>query len=148
MKRVISVILAMLLLCGASAAGAQAASASSNLDSFVDDYVKQINKVIGALTDTSAKNPVNNQKNVEKALKGFDLSSLTDEQLETVVGLLTKLQGFGVNVETYLKGMNLPIPVKAALHKANLVKYPIWERSSFWNFIFKWLLFGWIWMDK
>jgi len=37
--------------------------------------------------------------------------------------------------------------VKAALHDAGLMSYPIWERDFMWHLIVKYLLIGWLWMD-
>ena len=63
----------------------------------------------------------------------------------------TALEGLkliGFDYTAILKSVDgsLPIAVKAALHKAGLMNYPIWERSLFWNLVFKYLLFGWVWM--
>jgi hypothetical protein len=36
--------------------------------------------------------------------------------------------------------------LKAALHKAGIAQYSLWERSDFWHWVFRYLFFGWIWM--
>lgn len=125
MKKIISVLLITLLLCGGVSVAASAAPALS--------LPKASALAIPKLEDL---------------LKPFDLSNLSETQLKLLIGTLAALKKLGVDLAKYLEPVtkNLPIPVKAALHEAGLVEFPIWERSYVFNFIFKWLLFGWLWM--
>ena len=83
-------------------------------------------------------------------LAGYDLANLTESQLNTLITILTALKKAGVNYKPLLEAADgiLPFAVKAALHDAGLMSYPIWERDYLMYLVFRYLLFGWIWMDK
>ena len=89
-------------------------------------------------------------KQLTNFLASADLENLTDAQLELLIGILNTLKKAGVNYVPLLEAVDgyLPFTVKAALHDAGLMNYPIWERNFMMYLVFKYLLFGWIWMDK
>jgi len=120
MKRILSILLAALLLGGVMSAGFTAAAAPA----------------LSAASDL-------------KALLDNGGANITDAQLQTLIKILDALKRTNLfNYQGILKdyGKNLPIAAKATLHKLGLMNYPIWERDIFFNLIFKYLLFGWIWM--
>jgi hypothetical protein len=86
--------------------------------------------------------------NLENFLAGKTLENLTAQELNLLKALLEGLKLLGIDYTAVLKKYDsqLPVAVKAALHDAGLMSYPIWERSVFFNFIFKYLLLGWLWM--
>ena len=122
MKKLLSILLAVLMLGGAMMVASSAAPGK---------------EVSGAATDSLAN-----------FLRNKDLKNLSKTDINLLVALLEGLQFLGIDYKTLLNSVSgqLPIAVKAALHKAGLMKYPIWERSVFFNLIFKIFLFGWIWM--
>jgi len=130
MKRCLCALLAALTLLGAfgvaaSAAPAAAKSSTSALDKMINDSVRNVTAEI------------------EKLLK---MENVTEKDLKPLIDMLSIGSMFGIDFGKYLKNFDIPIPVKAMLHKAGVMKFPIYERSYVWNFIFKYLLFGWIWM--
>jgi len=88
-------------------------------------------------------------KQLTNFLASADLANLTDAQLELLIGILNTLKKAGVNYVPLLEAVDgyLPFAVKAALHDAGLMNYPIWERDFVMYLIFKYLLFGWLWME-
>jgi len=82
-------------------------------------------------------------------LAGVELESLTEAQLNLLILTLNGLKALGVDYASILTPLRpvLPFAVKAALHDAGLMSYPIWERDFMWYLIVKYLLFGWLWMD-
>ena len=127
MKKFLSILLIALLLCGGVSVGLSAAAAP----------VMQASSLLDPLL---------------KFIDGNDLASLTEKQLDALMLILKGLKALNIDYAEILKLADdtlpngLPITVKAALHKAGLMNYPIWERDLFFNFIFKWFLFGWAWM--
>ncbi|MCL2299213.1 MAG: hypothetical protein FWC27_03590 [Firmicutes bacterium] len=120
MKKLLSILLAVLLLGSVATVGLTAAAAPS----------------ANTLVDLAAF-----------FLKN-DAAKLTDAQLKTLIELLDVLKRAGFNYEKILDTYSgkLPIAAKAALHKAGVMSYPIWERDVFFNFIFKYFLLGFLWM--
>lgn len=116
MKKILCVFLSALLLCGTVSVAASA-----------------LMPAMPTIDDLFAK---------------FDLENLTDEQIALLIEGLNFLKNLHLDVASYLEAHadQLPMALKAALHQAGLASFPLWERSAFWNFVFKWLLFGWIWM--
>jgi len=84
-------------------------------------------------------------QNLLNALLNIDLENLTKQQLDGLVSLFNNYKNIP-GFSSFVRRLDLPISVKAALHRAGIVKFPIYERSLLWNFIFKYFLFGWIWM--
>jgi len=121
MKKILSILLAALLLGGVMSVGLSAAAAPAT--QAVDD---QLVKFLGSA----------------------DLKNLTKDQMNLLVEILGYLKLLGFDYTKLLDAVKdqLPIAAKAALHKAGLMSYPVWERNVFVNLIFKYLLFGWIWM--
>ena len=80
----------------------------------------------------------------------YDLSDLSDAQITVLIGILTTLKSLGIDYKPVLASIDqyLPFSTKAALHDAGLMNYPIWERSAMWYFVFRYLLFGWLWMEQ
>jgi len=122
MKKLLSILLAALLLCGVVGLGLTAAAAPA------PDLLKPLSNFLGS----------------------YDLENLTDAQLNILIKILDTLKKAGVNYRPLLDAVSgyLPFRVKAALHDAGLMSYPIWERDFMWYLVFKYLLFGWIWMDE
>jgi len=129
MKRTLCMLLIAMTLFGAFSVAASAAPAAASAPSALD---KLINNSIR-----------NVQKEVEKLLK---MDDVTEKDLKPLIDMLSIGSMFGVDFSKYLKNFDIPIPVKKMLNDAGVMKFPIYERSYFWNFIFKYLLFGWIWM--
>jgi len=127
MKKFLSILLIALLLCGVVGVAAGAAAPA---------------------LPKAAAIALPGIPSLDSILKNFNLASMTDAQLSSFIKILSGLKSLGVDLSSYLAPIakGLPIPVKAALQQAGLMQFPIWERSYFFNFIFKWLLFGWIWM--
>ena len=123
MKKLLSILLAALLLGGVMTVGLSAAAAP-------------------ALPTSFASNPLTD------FINKYDLKNLTSQQLDLLINILNGLKLIGFDYTKVLDAVddNLPISAKAALHKAGLKSYPIWERNLFANIIFKYLFFGWIWM--
>lgn len=122
-KRTLCVLLLAMTLFGAFSVAVQAAPASV-LDSLVATYSRSF------------------QKELEKILR---LETVTEKDLKPIAALLGIVQGLGIDVDKFLRNMDIPIAAKKVLHAAG-IKFPLYERSYFWHFIFKYLLFGWIWM--
>jgi len=122
MKKLLSILLAVLMLGGVMTVAASAAP--------------------GKATSLASASEL------KSLLKSLDLKSLSQQELKRITGYLEILKAIGIDYSAILESVRdeLPISVKAALHKAGLAKYPIWERSAFFNFFFKVFLFGWIWM--
>jgi len=83
-------------------------------------------------------------------LGSYDLENLTEAQLDILIKILEALKKAGINYAPLLEAVDgyLPFTVKAALHDAGLMSYPIWERDFMMYLVFRYLLFGWIWMEK
>ena len=81
-------------------------------------------------------------------LNNFDFTNLTNAQITILVNTLKALKALGVDYSGFLERISplLPFSAKAALHDAGLASYPIWERDLMYYLIFKYLLFGWLWM--
>jgi len=99
----------------------------------------------GKAADTSSA-----LKTLSDFLGKYDLENLTEAQLSILIGILNTLKKAGVNYVPLLEAVDgyLPFTVKAALHDAGLMSYPIWERDYMMYLVFKYLLFGWLWMEK
>jgi len=125
MKKLLSILLAALLLCGVMGVASNAAAAS----------VPNLSLLTKPLTDF---------------LGQYDLANLTEAQVNILIGILNTLKKAGVNYKPLIEAIDgyLPFAVKAALHDAGLMSYPIWERDFMMYLVFKYLLFGWIWMEK
>jgi len=198
MKKIVSILLAALLLCGVMGLGlsAAAASATSLLLKPLTDFIanNDLANLTGAQTDiligilstlnalgidytaimqaaetylsAAAKEALrkaglidtpageqgkatDTQKTLTQFLDSVDLGSLTQAQLDTLILILNGLKKAGVNYKPLLEMVDgaLPFTVKAALHDAGLMSYPIWERDFTMYLVFKYLLFGWIWME-
>ena len=124
MKKLVSILLTALLLCGALGAGLSAAAAPAPV---------AVSPLLKPLVDFLAQ---------------YDLQKLTDAQINILIGILNTLKRLGVDYTGVLEAVDdlLPMSVKAALHDAGLMSYPIWERNFLAYLIFKYLLFGWLWM--
>lgn len=122
MKKLLSILLACLVLCGTMGA-AMTASAAQTQSILSGDALSLF-------------------------LKGIDIAKLNAKQIEALVAAANLAKGFGIDIAAILAPFEdkLPFAAKAALHEAGLKQYPVWERSAFMNFVFKYLLFGWIWM--
>ena len=136
MKKLLSVLLAALMLCTglamtfgvtASAAPAQKVDASASAFDWIFDTAL-------------------------KLFKGLDPSTMTEKEQENLIEKLSNIPGLKGNelIGKLLKDLDkqygLPITFKNLLHKHGIYSFPFYERSVIWNFIFKWLLFGWFWM--
>ena len=136
MKKLLSILLAALMLCSGLAitTGVTATAAPAQK------------------TEASASSFDNLFNTVLNLFKGINISEMTEKQQESVINLLNwipDLKGnplIGDILKSIDKQYNLPITFKNLLHKNGIYSFPFYERSVFWNFIFKWLLFGWIWM--
>ena len=128
MKKIISVLLAALLLCGGISVAASAAPA--------------------AALEPQAITLPGGTAGIPNFLWNLNFANLNDVQLLLLINTLKGLKAAGVDYSGFLESVRsvLPIGVKAELHKQGLASYPVWERNSFANFIFKWLLFGFVWM--
>ena len=124
MKKTLCILLTALLLCGAFGAGLNAAAAPAPA---------AVSPLLGPLVEFLAQ---------------YDLKSLTDAQVNLLIGILKTLKTLGIDYTGVLEAVDglLPMTVKAALHDAGLMSYPIWERDFIAYLIFRYLLFGWIWM--
>ena len=122
MKKLLSILLAALLLGGVMTVGLSAVAAPAVPQAATDSLVN--------------------------FLAGKNLKNLSAQEINLLKALLEGLKFLGVDYTAVLKQYNkqLPVAVKSALHSAGLMKYPIWERNLFFNFIFKYLLLGFIWM--
>jgi len=125
MKKLLSILLAALLLCGVMGAGLSAVAAPA--------------PDLSLLT-----------KPLSDFLGSYDLENLTEAQLNILIKILDTLKKAGINYAPLLEAVDeyLPFTVKAALHDAGLMSYPIWERDFMMYLVFKYLLFGWLWMEK
>ncbi|MDR2687190.1 MAG: hypothetical protein LBB75_05510 [Oscillospiraceae bacterium] len=123
MKKLLSIFLSALLLCGVMGAGLTAAAAP----------------------DLSLL-----QKPLTEFLGQYDLENLTEAQVGIFIKILETLKKAGVDYVPLLEAADgyLPFTVKAALHDAGLMSYPIWERDAMMYLVFRYLLFGWVWMEK
>jgi len=134
MKKLLSILLAALMLCSglAMTIGVTATAAPAQTDAAAN---------FDGLFNT-----------VLNLFKGIDISEMSEKQQESVIKLLNwipDLKGnplVGKILKDIDKQYNLPITFKNLLHKNGIYSFPFYERSVFWNFIFKWLLFGWFWM--
>jgi len=203
MKKLLSILLAALLLCGvmgvaSSAAAAPASGISSLLLKPLTDFIANydLENLTGAQTETligilrtlktlnidykpvldtitsalpaavkdalrdagllevtgeQAKETDSSSvlKQLTNFLGSYDLENLTEAQLNTLIGILNTLKKVGINYVPLLEAVDgyLPFTVKAALHDAGLMSYPIWERDFMMYLVFKYLLFGWLWME-
>ena len=88
-------------------------------------------------------------KPLKDFIAGYDLEHLTQAQLDILIKILETLKKLGIDYKPLLEAVDgyLPFAVKAALHDAGLMSYPIWERDFTMYLVFKYLLFGWIWME-
>lgn len=127
MKKLMSILLATLLLGSIAVVGTSAAAAPQ-----------------AGITQSAS--PLETM--LISYLKGLDWEKITDTQVTWIVNTIKRMKDNNVEYAYILDAVanQLPYAVKSALHDAGLAKFPIWERSAFFNFIFKWLLFGWIWM--
>ena len=111
-------------------------------------WVKDLLAAAGLLDGggTLAANPL---KPLLDFLAGVDLENLTEAQLNLLIATLNGLKLLGIDYKPALDALRpiLPFAVKAALHDAGLMEYPIWERDFMWYLIVRYLLFGWLWMD-
>jgi len=131
MKKIISILLVVMLLCGSlGVAGASAATPP----------------VQAQAVTTQSRNAMQNLANA--ALTTLLNSSMGDLAITAFVNAMKSLQNRGFDVESFLDSVDhrLPMPVKAALHDAGVKSYPIWERDMMFYLIFRYLLFGWFWM--
>ncbi len=126
-KKILSIFLAALLLCGAVSVGVSAAA-------------------------STAKSYASQEGILETALRSFiknvDWGKITETQTTWLIKTLTTMKTLGINYDSILETVSpyLPMSVKAALHDAGLAEYPIWERDMLMYFVFRYLLFGWVWM--
>ncbi|MDR0532016.1 MAG: hypothetical protein LBG83_08130 [Oscillospiraceae bacterium] len=135
MKKSISIVLAVLTLSCALCVGAGAAKSSST---------GAFNPFPGIADLTKEAMPGSFYAKVAEAYRQGKLTEAEALQIITAVntnGFLNLLSSSSKPVTS-----TLPIELKRALHRADVVKFPLWERSKFWNAFFKYLLFGWIWM--
>jgi len=123
MKKLLSILLAAMLLCGIAGMGVSAAPAQP----------QATNPLLAPLIEFIAK---------------YDLGSLSDLQVTALIGILRTLKALNIDYTGLLATVDhlLPFSVKAALHDAGLMDYPIWERDMLMYFVFRYLLFGWLWM--
>ena len=130
MKKTLCILLTALLLCGAFGAGLNAAAAPPKAQALAPAAVSPL---LGPLVEFLAQ---------------YDLKSLTDAQVNILIGILKTLKTLGIDYTGILEAVDdlLPMAVKAALHDAGLMNYPIWERDFIAYLIFRYLLFGWYWM--
>ena len=137
MKKLLSILLAALMLCSGLAMtfGVTASAAPAQ-------------KI-----EASAANPFDSIFNaIAKTISGFDLENLSKTQETIIVTALEFLKKtassdtVGTALKEIDKAYGLPITFKNLLHKNGIYSFPFYERSVFWNFIFKWLLLGFIWM--
>jgi len=122
MKKILSILLAVLLFGGVMTVGFTASAAPAAPQAITDNLVN--------------------------FLAGKNLANLTTQELNLLKAILEGLKLLGVDYTAILRRYDsqLPVSVKSALHRAGLMNYPIWERNVFFNIIFKYLLFGWLWM--
>jgi hypothetical protein len=120
MKKLLSVLMIAVLLCGALTVGVAAKpKGPTSLDSF-PAFLKLIVPSLDSLTDSQVQLAVKAAK-----LMNYDLAKLfTTEPIAS----------------------NLPISAKKILHRNGVVKYPLYQRSVIWYSVCKYLFFGWIWM--
>jgi len=123
MKKLLSILLACLLLCGVMGVGLSAAAAPAPATAAL---LKPLSDFLGQ----------------------YDLENLTDAQLGILIKILETLKKANINYKPLLDAVDdyLPFAVKAALHDAGLMSYPIWERDFMMYLVFRYLLFGWVWM--
>jgi len=133
MKKLLSILLAALLLCSGLAMTFGVTAAAAKTDAAAIDFDGIFNSALNLL-------------------KGFDPANMTEKQQKSLIESLNNLPGLKGNeaVGKLLRDLDkqykLPITFKNLLHKNGIYSFPFYERSVFWNFIFKWLLFGWFWM--
>ena len=136
MKKVISILLAAVLLCGGFAVvGASAAPAPVQ---FEPSAIQPHNPIQDAL-----------MRQAMNALTTLLANTTFGEiPINAFVETLLTLQRLGLDVGAFIESVEdlLPMAVKAALHDAGLASFPIWERDPLAHFIFYWILFGWLWM--
>ena len=120
MKKLLSIFLIAVLLCGGLTIAAEAKSASpSAIDSF-PAFLKLLVPSLEKMTDEQIQMAIKAAK-----LMNYDLAKIfTTEPIAS----------------------NLPISAKKILHRNGIVKYPLCERSVIWHYTCKYLFFGWIWM--
>jgi len=130
MKKTLCIILTALLLCGGMGAGLGAAAAPQ---AGAQAAPAAVSPLLGPLMEFIAQ---------------YDLANLTEAQIQILIGILKTLQALGIDYKPVLEAVDslLPFAVKAALHDAGLMDYPLWERDFLMYLIFKYLLFGWYWM--
>ena len=136
-KKAISILLVAVLLCGGLAiAGTAAAPAPAQ------------SRNITIPAPPAVGNNVMLQQLVNLFLTIIGAGQMTDIQARVLIGLLQGLNRLGVDYSEILEWATplLPMSVRNMLHDEGLAHFPIWQRSLFWNMVFYWLLFGWIWM--
>ena len=116
---------------------------------YLSAAVKAMLEAVGLMDYSGGQAQAAGLSTLTNFLAGYDLENLTEGQLSTLIGILTALKKAGINYKPLLDAVSgyLPMVVKAALHDAGLMSYPIWERDFLMYLIFKYLLFGWIWME-
>jgi len=126
MKKWLCVLLAAMMLFGAFSVAASASPAANLVNNPVTQRL---------LRDF--------QRELEKLIT---LENITERDLKPLLDLASIGSMFGLDLSPLLRNIDIPIPVKNMLHSAGIMRFPIYERSYIWNFIFKYILFGWIWM--
>ena len=124
MKKLLSILLVALLLCGVMGVGLSVSAAPA--------APQAINPLL-PLIEFIAQN---------------NLQDLNEAQTKLLIEILKLLKTLNIDYSGLLASVDslLPMSVKAALHEAGLANYPIWERDMMWYLIFRYLLFGWYWM--
>ena len=127
MKKLLSILLAVLLIGGTMGVAASAAAPAL-------PKAASLSPLLKPLTDFIAK---------------YDLENLTQVQLDLMIKILQGLKKLNIDYAPLLESLDeyLPFAVKAALHDAGLMEYPVWERDMILHFVFRYLLFGWLWME-
>jgi len=156
MKKMLSIVLLALVLCAGIAVPANAALGdifADGLNSFLTNLPGAMESIpllpqLGditrpEITGSSAKIPT-----LDSLLRKFDVANMDGATTQKFIDNLKTVKDKGADMAKYLAPAEekLPYAVKNAIHKAGVKSYPIYERSAFFNFVFKWFLLGWVWM--
>jgi len=134
MKKLLSILLIMALLCGF---GAVAASANTvNLPP--PPPLPSLNPAA-----IVAWNALISMVRVAGQTFGFD-----DFPTEMFMTTIRVLENLGIDVAPLIEwaGDLIPMNIRQELHNEGIVTFHVWERSWVCHFVFRYLLFGWIWM--
>ena len=157
MKKTLSILLIALALCAAVAVPASAALSdviAGGLGSILTNLpgAMETLPLLPNIKDITRPDITGGGKtkipSLDSVLRSFNVENMDKATTQRFLDTLQGVKDKGQDMAKYLAPAEekLPYAVKNAIHKAGIKEYPIYERSAFFNFIFKWFLFGWAWM--